>query len=88
MLLAGRESFSMEGLVEVAEILGLDPDQAGVALREHSYREPVAEDMKAGEEAGVHGTPTFFIDGERLAGHWRQLAEVIPSAIERRRAAL
>jgi protein-disulfide isomerase len=88
MLLAGRESFSMEGLLEVAGILGLDSNQAGVALREHSYREPVAEDMKAGEEAGVHGTPTFFIDGERLAGHWRQLAEVIPSAIERRRAAL
>jgi protein-disulfide isomerase len=85
MLLAGRESFSMEGLLEVAGRLDLDPDQAGVALREHSYREPVAEDIKDGEEAGVHGTPTFFINGEHLTGHWRQLGDLIPRAVEQRR---
>jgi protein-disulfide isomerase len=30
----------------------------------------------------VHATPTFFINGERLTGHWRQLAQAIPTAIE------
>jgi protein-disulfide isomerase len=88
MLLAGRESFSMEGLLEVAGMLDLDPVQAEAALRDRTYRETVAEDIAEGERAGVHGTPTFFIDGERLSGHWRQLAQAIPSAIEQRRAAL
>jgi protein-disulfide isomerase len=88
MLLAGRESFSMEGLIEIAGILGLDPAQAETALRDRTYREPVIEDVAEGERAGVHGTPTFFIDGDRLTGHWRQLAQAVPSAIERKGAAL
>jgi protein-disulfide isomerase len=88
LLLAGRESFSMEGLIEVAGMLGLDPVQAEAALRDRSYREPVAEDIVEGERMGAHGTPTFFIDGDRLTGHWRQLAQAVPSAIERKRAAL
>jgi protein-disulfide isomerase len=88
MLLAGRESFSMEGLLEVAGMLELDPAKSEAALRDHAYREPVFEDIAAGEKAGVHGTPTFFINGDRLTGHWRQLAQAVPSAIEQRRAAL
>jgi protein-disulfide isomerase len=83
LLLAGRESFSIEGLLEVAVRLRLDPGVAKTALADHTYRDPVAEDIAGGERAGVHGTPTFFIDGVRLTGHWRQLADAIPSAIER-----
>jgi protein-disulfide isomerase len=82
LLLAGRESFSIEGLLEVAGALGLDPAEAEAALRDHAYRQPVAEDIAEGERVGVHGTPTFFIDGELLAGHWRQLAQAIPEAME------
>jgi protein-disulfide isomerase len=82
-LLAGQMTFSLEGLLEVAERLDLDRDQAEAALRDRTFRKPVEEDVADGERSGVHGTPTFFIDGERLAGHWRQLAEAIPSAIER-----
>jgi protein-disulfide isomerase len=81
-LLAGRESFAVDGLISVAESVGLEPEQAEAALRDHTYRDPVAEDIADGERAGVHGTPTFFIDGVRLSGHWRQLAQAIPSAIE------
>jgi protein-disulfide isomerase len=81
LLLAGRESFTIEGLLEVAGILGLDPVEAEAALRDHTNRAPVAEDIADGERAGVHGTPTFFIDGARLTGHWRQLAQVVPAAL-------
>lgn len=82
-LLAGRESFTLDGLLDVAERLELGRAQAESALRDHTFREPVAEDIAEGERSGVHGTPTFFINGERLNGHWRQLAEAIPSAIAR-----
>jgi protein-disulfide isomerase len=83
LLLAGRESFSVEGLIEVARTLDLDPGQTEAALRDHTYRDPVADDIADGERAGAHGTPTFFINGVRLGGHWRQLAQMIPSAIEK-----
>jgi protein-disulfide isomerase len=82
LLLAGRESFSVEGLLAVAATLQLDPEEAAAALREHTYREAVEEDIADGKRAGAHGTPTFFIDGVRLTGHWRGLAQAIPSAME------
>jgi protein-disulfide isomerase len=82
LLLAGREQFSIDGLLEVAVSLGLDQAEAETALSERTYRERVEEDVAEGESAGVHGTPTFFINGERLAGHWRQLAQAIPKAME------
>ena len=81
LLLAGRESFTFDGQLDVARTIGLDPEQASAALRDHAYREPVEEDIADGERAGVHGTPTFFIDGVRLTGHWRQLAQAIPERL-------
>jgi protein-disulfide isomerase len=81
LLLGGHLSFTVEGLIDVARQLELDPGEAEAALRDRTFREPVEEDVAEGERAGVHGTPTFFIDGVRLAGHWRQLAEAIPDAM-------
>jgi protein-disulfide isomerase len=82
LLLAGRERFATDGLLEVASRLGLDPADAESALRDRTYRPTVEVDMASGTAAGVTGTPTFFIDGERLSGHWRQLGQIIPAAME------
>ncbi len=82
LLLAGRESFTLHGLLEVGRELELDPRAVEEAVRNHTFRELVDEDIADGERAGAHGTPTFFINRVRLIGHWRQLAEAIPSAIE------
>jgi protein-disulfide isomerase len=83
MLLAGREQFPLEELMSVGARLEIDPAMVESALEDHTYRERVLEDVDSGTKAGVHGTPTFFIDGERLVGHWRQLAQAVPSAIEK-----
>jgi protein-disulfide isomerase len=82
LLLAGRERFSTGGLLAVARSLTLDRAEAESALRDRTYRPRVEVDIASGEAAGAHGTPTFFIDGERLIGHWRQLAEIVPAALE------
>jgi protein-disulfide isomerase len=66
----------------VASRLGLDPADAESALRDRSYRPRVEVDIASGTAAGATGTPTFFIDGERLSGHWRQLGQIIPAALE------
>jgi predicted DsbA family dithiol-disulfide isomerase len=81
LLLAGRDHFSMEDLLSVARELGLDPGEAENALTEHSFREPVLEDVATAEQAGVHATPTFFIGEERLVGHWSQLGRRIPEIL-------
>ena len=81
LLLAGRESFSMGGLLLVAEQLGLERSEARSALEERRYRDRVLEDIAGGTGAGVGGTPTFFLNGERLVGHWRQLAQLVPEML-------
>jgi protein-disulfide isomerase len=81
MLLTGREPISMEDLLSVGGRLGFDPDEVKAALENHRFREPVEEDIAGGTRAGARGTPTFFVNGERLVGHWRQLAQVVPAAL-------
>ncbi len=87
LLLAGRESFSPEDLLSVAARLDLDPAEAESALSERTYRDRVLADVNGAERAGVHGTPTFYLDGERLRGPWNQLAQLVPRAIEKAHSA-
>jgi len=81
MLLAGRTRISQEDLLSVGQRLGFDPDDIKVALDDHRFRAPVEEDIVGGTRAGVPGTPTFFVNGEPLVGHWRQLAQVVPDVL-------
>lgn len=83
LLLAGRERFSQVDLLSAAQRLELDAEEADAALGEHSFRERVLADIAGGRRAGVRGTPTFFVDGERLDGHWRQLAQIVPTKLEK-----
>jgi protein-disulfide isomerase len=82
LLLAGRGRFSHADLLSAARRLELDEDEAEAALRERSFRERVLEDVDGGARAGVHGTPTFFVDGERLDGPWDQLAQIVRAKLE------
>ena len=37
-------------------------------MAHHRYLEHVHQDLEGGVHSGVHGTPTFFINGERYTG--------------------
>lgn len=82
LLLAGRERFAREDLLSAALQLELDEEEAETALGERSFRERVLADVAGGRRAGVHATPTFFVDGERLDGPWRQLAPIVRARLE------
>jgi protein-disulfide isomerase len=83
LLLAGRERFSQEDLLSAARQLELDEEEVEAALGERSFRERVLADVAGAKQAGVHATPTFFVDGERLDGPWRQLAQIVPARLEK-----
>ena len=55
--------------------------QPEAALRERRYRDRVSADVAGADQAGVHGTPTFFIGEERLEGSWTRLAELVPAML-------
>jgi protein-disulfide isomerase len=86
LLLAGREQFTQDDLLSVAGQLELDPEEAELALRERRFEECVLEAVAGGRRAGVHATPTFFVDGERLEGPWRQLGQLVPAMLDKERS--
>ena len=82
LLLVGRERFSRQDLLAAAEQLGVGREEAESAIDERRFRERVLADIEGGHRAGAHGTPTFFVDGERLEGPWRELAQVVPARLQ------
>jgi protein-disulfide isomerase len=60
-----QASLRERDLVRYAAALGLDRDRFSQDLNQHAGAERVSEDARGGRESGVHGTPTFFINGRR-----------------------
>ena len=81
LLLTPRGRFSHDDLLSVAGRLELDPAETDAALREHTFRERVLADIEGGRAAGVHATPTFFVDGERLDRPWRELTQIVRASL-------
>jgi protein-disulfide isomerase len=77
LLLTPRGRFSRDDLLSVAARLELDPAETDAALREHRFRERVLADIEGGRRAGVHATPTFFVDGEPLDRPWHELPQIV-----------
>jgi protein-disulfide isomerase len=55
-------------LKQTAASLGMDAAKFNKCVDDHKYREVVDADAQAGNEAGVTGTPAFFINGRLLSG--------------------
>jgi protein-disulfide isomerase len=68
-VLFGNQSRLQEAdLKQHAVELGLNATQFDACVDSHKYKDEVDADLRAGEEAGVTGTPTFFINGRLLSG--------------------
>lgn len=66
--LYGSASLGYGDLVRYAAEAGLDKNAFEKCLAENRYKEEVAADLAAGIDAGVRGTPTFFLNGQSLEG--------------------
>ncbi len=82
-----QEQLGPEMLMEVGEGLGLDRGALSQALEEHQFLPRVREDFMSGVRAGVNGTPTFFVNGQRHNGSSEHLAATIQAHLARDRAA-
>jgi protein-disulfide isomerase len=67
-LFADSGKLSDADLKQAAAALGMDMPRFNTCVGEHKYRSVVDADAKAGSEAGVTGTPAFFINGRPLVG--------------------
>ncbi|MDQ2673878.1 MAG: thioredoxin domain-containing protein, partial [Chloroflexota bacterium] len=62
LLIANQEALGIADLVRYAGELGLDTTKFEADLRSGRFGPRVAQDVNTAEEAGVAGTPTFFIN--------------------------
>ena len=60
-----QDALDAENLVRAAEALGLDSVKFDHDVAEHVYARRVEEDVQSGNDSGVGGTPTIFINGVR-----------------------
>ena len=67
-LFANPSKLADADLKQRAAELGLDTTRFNACVDTHKFKAQVDADMQAGEEAGVNGTPAFFVNGRMLSG--------------------
>jgi protein-disulfide isomerase len=67
-LYANQDDLREEKLFQYAREANLDEEKFTSCFLSHRYAAEVAEDYLEGLEAGVRGTPTFFVNGTRIPG--------------------
>src|SRR5215470_3405739 len=85
-LFADQTKLGEADLKASAAALGMDAGRFNACLDSHKYKERVDADMRAGVEAGVDGTPAFFINGRMLSGAqpYDEFKKVIDEELARR----
>lgn len=69
---ANFRSINRVRILAWANEIGLDMKRFEADLASHKYAARVASEERQGDNAGVEGTPTFFIDGKRLNASFEQ----------------
>jgi protein-disulfide isomerase len=69
-----------------AATLGLDTAKFDTCLDSHKQKDAVDADLQAGQEAGVDGTPAFFINGRMISGAqpFEVFKKIIDEELERK----
>ena len=69
------------GLTGMAAAAGVTPRQAKACLTDQAGVDRLVQMRQAGDAAGVHGTPSFFINGAAVDAHdWAELLPAIRKA--------
>ena len=68
MLMRSPDELSPVDLYRHASELGLDLEAFTEDLRRRRHAGRIAHDVQSADASGVSGTPTFFINGRKIAG--------------------
>ena len=72
--------YTEESLTALAEKAGLDAERFRGDLADARYEDVVQADFRGGQDRGINGTPTFYINGRLIVG--LQPLETFERAIE------
>jgi len=85
-LYANQETLSVENYKKWAKEIGVDQGKFDTCLDSGKYADAVKADLAYGQQLGVSGTPSFFINGKMLTG--AQPYSVFKQAIDAELAAV
>lgn len=75
-----QSQLSPKSLYAWADQLELNHDLFDRCVRSHIKRDEILADSKAGTELGVHGTPTYFVNGKQTPATIQDLSAAIEDA--------
>ncbi len=83
-LFEAQPKFSRDDLIRYASELGLPRDRFSQCLDSGRFNALVEADVQEGRQAGIRGTPTFFINGQPLLGAapYEAFKELIEEALK------
>lgn len=67
-LIFEQKEVTNESLNKIAEEIGLNMEQYDQCMKEEKYKERIERDTQAGTDAGIQGTPTFFVGEQTITG--------------------
>jgi protein-disulfide isomerase len=67
-LFANQQRLTVPDLKQHAVDLGLDAARFNACVDSHKYASVVEKDIAMGNDAGVNGTPAFYINGRMISG--------------------
>ena len=70
LLFLRQKALTSEDLLKYASELQLDTDRFVVDLTNHAHAERIQRDLDSGDESGVAGTPTLFVNGLKDEGRY------------------
>jgi protein-disulfide isomerase len=84
-LYANFRAISKEKIDQIASEIGLDLVRFSMDLKSRKYKPVVEKELAEGEQAGVAGTPTLFVDGKHYNGSMETpaLEEVLQAELKR-----
>lgn len=81
-LFANQDKLSQEKIAEGAKLLGLDMNKYDEAVKSEKVKNKIDKDLADGEKFGVSGTPTFFLNGQKLElGNYAELKKIVEEAL-------
>ena len=85
LLFEAQPEFARDQLIVYAHRLGLDREAFAACLDSGRHLPAVEADVREGAAAAVSGTPTFFVNGQRLVGAQplEAFREAVQNALDR-----
>lgn len=68
VLFQNQRALSIEALGDYAKRLSLDAEDFNTCLNSGKFAKKIKDDMNLGRSLGINGTPSFFVNGERIVG--------------------